>query len=69
MSVREVMLFQEQAAVSSSCLAPHPPTETAMDTAGQDHPRLAGCAGTMDEETSDFITRHVLEQGAQFFDG
>jgi len=52
--------------LSPSRLAPRPSLEAA-DMSGQDHPVSARRA--VAEEFTDFITRHVLGQDAQFFDG
>ena len=57
-----------EALMSSSCLALRPSPEAA-DISGQDRPVSARRAEVLAEEFVDFITRQVLEQDAQFFDG
>jgi len=39
------------------------------DNGKDDSPKAEACAPTRDEEIAHFITAHVLEQDAQFFDG
>jgi hypothetical protein len=69
MGRKEIMPLQEQATVSSACLAPPPSTRTGVGLAGHYHPAPVGRARTLEDEISYFILRHVLEQDAQFFDG
>jgi hypothetical protein len=49
-------------------LAPRtsPATE---DLSVPDEAAADGCAEVLAEEVSDFVSRHVLEQDAEFFDG
>ena len=61
------MPFEQRLMVSPSCQEPRSSPEAVVGAAGQDCPAPGECA--MNEEISDFITRHVLEQDAQFFDG
>lgn len=67
MSGTEVMPFEEQVTVSPCCLAPGSAAEARVSMAGQAPP--APVESALDEEISDFVTRHVLEQDAQLFDG
>lgn len=57
----------EQQLISPSCQEPRSSPEAVVGAPGQDCPAAGECV--MNEEISDFITRHVLEQDAQFFDG
>ena len=68
MSGMEVMTFEEEEViVSPSCLVPRAYGEAAPGIAGQKRSAPAVCLA--DEEVSAFITRHVLERDAEFFDG
>ena len=51
-----LLVEEEVAVLSDAAVSKDRPAEPAVTTAGE-------------EEVADFITRHVLEKGASFFDG
>ena len=66
--MRPSMAWQAEATARPPRLPPRSSAEASVGIAEPDHPE-PGSASNLDEEISDFITRHVIEKDAQFFDG